>query len=73
MGKDIVDWSIRHIFLMPYNSDQLKFMADIERARAISYLQFEIHKNRYLPKIEPAKTVKEYLAWDDETVLKLRR
>jgi hypothetical protein len=48
-------------------------MADIERARAISYLQFEIHKNRYLPKIEPAKTVKEYLAWDDETVLKLRR
>ena len=45
----------------------------MERARAISFLQFESHKNRHLPKIEPAKTYKQYLAWDDETALILRR
>lgn len=73
IGKDILDWYIRHIFLMPYNSDQLMLMADMERARALSSLQFEEQKNRDLPKIGPAKTTEEHLAWDEETVLKLRR
>lgn len=73
IGKDLVNWYLRHVFLLPFNYEQLKLMAEIERARAISYLQFELHKNKNLPKIEPAKTTKEYLAWDDETVLLLRR
>lgn len=73
IGKDRVNWYLRHVFLMPYDCNQLLFMAEPERARAISYLQFEMHKNRHLPPIGPAKTTKEYLAWDDETVLALRR
>ena len=72
-GKDIVDWYLKHIMLMPYDSDQIKFMSEIERARSISYLQFELHKNRNLPPIKPAKNIKEYLAWDDETSVILRR
>jgi len=73
IGKDLVNWYLRHVYFIPYDSDQLKSMAEMERARAISYLQFELHKNRHLPKIKPAKTTKEYLAWDDETLLRLRR
>jgi hypothetical protein len=73
IGKDRINWYLRHVFLMPYDYDQLILMAEQERARAISYLQFETHKNRHLPPIGPAKTTKEYLAWDDETVLALRR
>lgn len=73
IGKDLVNWYLSHIFLMPYNFDQLILMAESERARAICYLQFELHKNRNLPPIGPAKTTKEYLAWDNETVLSLRR
>jgi hypothetical protein len=73
IGKELVNWYLRHIFLMPYSSDQILLLAESERARAISYLQFELHKNRYLPPIGPAKTTKEYLAWDDETVLAIRR
>jgi hypothetical protein len=73
IGKDRINWYLRHVFLMPYDYDQLLLMAEQERARAICYLQFELHKNRYLPPIAPAKTTKEYLAWDDETVLALRR
>lgn len=73
IGKELIEWYLRHIFLMPYNYDQLLLMAESERARAISYLQFEFHKNRYLLPIGPAQTTKEYLAWDEETVLAIRR
>lgn len=73
IGKDILDWYIHHVFLMPYNSDEMMLMAEMERARALSYLQFELQKNRNLPKIGPAETADEHLAWDEETVLKLRR
>jgi hypothetical protein len=71
--KEIHDWYLRHVNLMPFNTDQIRFLAEMERARALSYLQFELHKNRHLLKIEPAKTTQEYLAWDDETALILRR
>jgi len=73
IGKELLNWYIHHVFLMPYTTDELMLMAEIERARALSYLQFELQKNRNLPKIGPAKTTDEYLAWDEETVLKLRR
>jgi hypothetical protein len=73
IGKPLVDWYLRNVYFMPYNSDQIKLMAEMERARALAYLQFELHKNRHLPPIKPAKTTKKYLAWDNETVLKLRR
>src|SRR4030042_533393 len=73
IAKEIHDWYLRHVNLMPFDTDQIRFLAEMERARALSYLQFEIHKNRHLPKIEPAKTTEEYLAWDDETALILRR
>ncbi len=73
IGKELLDWYIHHVFLMPYNTDELLFMAEMERARALSYLQFELQKNRNLPKIGPAKTTEEYLAWDEETALTLRR
>jgi Bacterial protein of unknown function (DUF885) len=73
IGADALNWYTRHVMLMPYSNDQLLLMADMERARALSFMQFEMQKNRSLPKIEPAKTYKEYLNWDDETALLLRR
>ena len=73
IDKKAIDWYFRNVMLMPYTCDQILFMAGQERARSISYLQFELQKNKHLPKIEPAKTTKEYLAWDDETALLLRR
>jgi len=73
IDKDIYDWYLRHVNLMPFDLNQIRLLAEMERARALSYLQFEMHKNRHLPKIEPAKNTEEYLAWDDETTLILRR
>jgi hypothetical protein len=73
IGKDAVDWYLRHVMILPYNSDQILAMADMAHARALTYIQYELHKNRYLPIIKPAETAKEYIAWDDETALLLRR
>jgi len=73
IGLEAVDWYTRHVLLMAYDTSQLRLLADMERARALSFFQFESHKNRRLPKIEPAKDYRQYLAWDDETALIIRR
>lgn len=73
IGLDAVDWYHRQVLFLPYTSSQLMLMADMERARTLSFLEFEEHKHRFLPKIQPAKTYKEYKDWDDETAIVLRR
>ncbi len=73
IGKEALDWYTRHVLLQPYDTDQLKLMAEMERARAISYHQFEMQKNRHLPKIGPAEQIDEYIGWDNETALITRR
>ena len=73
IDKEIYDWYLHHVCLMPFDCDQIRLLAEMERANSLSYFQFETHKNRHLPLIKPAETTKEYLAWDDETALILRR
>jgi hypothetical protein len=73
IGLDALNWYTRNVLMMPYDASQLELMARMERARSLSFLEFEEHKNRTLPQIKPAKTYKEYLKWDDETALILRR
>ena len=73
IGKEALDWYTSHVLLQPYNTDQLRLMAEMERARAISYHQFEMQKNRHLPKIGPAEQIDEYIGWDNETALITRR
>jgi hypothetical protein len=73
LGKDTFTWHLRRVLLVPYSADDLLLMAEMERARALSFFQFEQFKNRGLPTIGPAKTASEYLAWDDETSLLIRR
>jgi hypothetical protein len=73
IGLEALDWYTRNVLMMPYDSSQLELMARMERARSISFLVFEQQRNRRLPQIKPAKTYKEYLKWDDETAMILRR
>lgn len=73
IGIDALNWYTRNVLLMPYDAAQLDLMARMERARSLTMLQLEQQKNRHLPPIAPAKTYKEYLNWDDETALILRR
>jgi hypothetical protein len=73
LPEEVIDWYHRSVMFLPYTTGDLRLMAENERGRVLSSMQFEMHKNRHLPKIEPAKDVKQYLAWDDETALLLRR
>ena len=73
IGAEALNWYTRNVLMMPYDIPQLELMARMERARALSFIQFEQQKNRDLPPIKPARTYKEYLNWDDETALILRR
>jgi hypothetical protein len=73
LPDEVIDWYHRSVMFLPFTTDELRLMAENERGRVLSYMQFEMHKNRHLPKIEPAKDIEQYLAWDDETALKLRR
>jgi Bacterial protein of unknown function (DUF885) len=73
MGKDALEWYDRHVLLLPYSTDQLMLMADLERARALSMMQMEMQKNRRLPQLDRPRSPKEFLDWDTETALLLRR
>lgn len=73
LGKDAFTWHLRRVLLVPHTADDLLVMAEMERARALSFFQFEQFKNRHLPQIRPSASAKEYLAWDDETALLIRR
>jgi len=73
IGKDAFEWHLRRVLLVPHTADDLLVMAEMERSRSLAFFQFEQHKNRHLPNIAPATTAKEYLAWDDETSLLIRR
>ncbi len=72
-GKPIIDWYLSHVMMLPFDSDNIKLISEIEKGRSLSYLSHEMHKNRHLPQIETAEDIDEYLAWDDETALALRR
>lgn len=73
IGKDAFEWHLRRVLLVPHTADDLLVMAEMERSRSLAFFQFEQHKNRHLPNIAPAQTAEEYLAWDDETSLLIRR
>lgn len=73
VGKAAMEWYTRNVLLMPYTTDQLKLMADMERSRALSFMQFEMQKNRHLPQLEPPVTQKQFLDWDTETAMLIRR
>lgn len=73
LGKDAFTWHLRRVLLVPYTADDLLLMAEMERGRALSFFAFEAFKNKQLPQIGPAKSAAEYLGWDDETALLIRR
>lgn len=73
LGKDAFTWHLQRVLLVPHTADDLLVMAEMERARSLAFFQFEHEKNRGLPNIGPATTAEEYLAWDNETALLIRR
>ena len=62
VGKDRFDWYLRHVKLMPYDSEQIVTLGLRELDRLWSAQALEQHRNRDLPRIELSASAEEYEA-----------
>ena len=62
VGKDRFDWYLKHVKLMPYDSEQIVTLGLRELDRLWSVQALEQHRNRDLPRLELSATAEEYEA-----------
>ncbi len=62
VGKENFDWYLKHVKLMPYNSDQIVTLGLRELDRLWSEQALEQHRNRDLPGLELSASAEEYEA-----------
>ena len=72
-GKKNFEWYTQRVLMMPYDSEQLLTQAEMERDRGWVFLKYEEQKNRYLPRLQPAKDNREYSEWKEATDVLARR
>ncbi len=71
VGKEHLDWYVKHVKILPYTSDQILAVAEAEKDRLLSFLTLEEHRNRDIPKIALPQSKEEYearLAATDERI-----
>lgn len=62
IGRELYDWLLRRVWLLPYNADQILQFGEHEYARYLSFTSFEEARNRGLPVAQRAATTAEYAA-----------
>jgi len=62
VGKDYFDWYLKHVKLMPYDTDRIVTLGLRELDRLWSVYALEQHRNRNLPPIEISASAEEYAA-----------
>ncbi|MCZ0951443.1 MAG: DUF885 family protein [Rhodospirillaceae bacterium] len=60
VGRDYFNWYLKHVKLMPYDTDQIVTLGLRELDRLWSVYALEQHRNRNLPVIELPTTAEEY-------------
>ena len=60
VGKAAFDWYLKHVKLMPYDSDDIVLLGERELDRLWSVYALERHRNRDLPEIEISSSAEEY-------------
>ena len=72
VGEDYFNWYLKHVKLMPYDTDQIVTLGLRELDRLWSVLALEKHRNRELPEIELPTTAEDYAARIAETDKRIR-
>ena len=72
VGEDKFNWYLKHVKLMPYNTDQIVTLGLRELDRLWTVLALEQHRNRHLPKIELPGSGEEYAARIADTDQRVR-
>ena len=72
VGEDNFNWYLKHVKLMPYDTDQIVTLGLRELDRLWTVLALEQHRNRHLPKVELPGSGEEYAARLAETDKRVR-
>jgi hypothetical protein len=62
VGQAHYDWYLRHVKLMPFDTETVRAMGVSEVQRLQALLTMEQHRNRDLPLLEPASSAEDYAA-----------
>ena len=60
IGRDMYDWILRRIWLLPFDAEDILRLGEQEFARYLAFTSFEESRNRGLPPLQGAQTTAEY-------------
>ncbi|MFT4720748.1 MAG: hypothetical protein ACI9SB_001920 [Candidatus Azotimanducaceae bacterium] len=72
VGKAAFDWYLKHVKLMPYDSDDIVTLGKRELDRLWALYALEQHRNRNEPKIQISKSADEYRGRIEATDKRIR-
>jgi uncharacterized protein (DUF885 family) len=72
VGRDMYNWILRRIWLLPYDADDILQFGEQEYARYLSFSTFEEARNSGLPALKRAQTTSEYAANTESDEKKIR-
>ena len=72
VGREMFDWYLKHVKLMPYDADQIVTLGLRELDRLWSVYALEQHRNRHLPPLELPASAEEYEARIDSVDTRIR-
>ena len=72
VGREYFNWYLKHVKLMPYDTDQIVTLGLRELDRLWSVYALEEHRNRNLPAIELPTSAEEYAGRISETDRRIR-
>jgi len=73
VGRENFDWYLKHVKLMPYNSEDIVTLGNRELNRLWSVYALEQHRNRDMPELQISHSAEEYQQRIDDTDALVRR
>jgi aldose sugar dehydrogenase len=72
IGRELYDWVLRRIWLLPFDAEDILRMGEQEYARYLSFTSFEEARNRGLPAATRVRTTADYAAATQSDEIKVR-
>jgi glucose/arabinose dehydrogenase len=72
VGRELYDWILRRIWLLPFDADDIRRMGEQEYGRYLSFTSFEESRNRGLPPASRVPTTADYAAATQSDEQKVR-
>ena len=72
VGREMYDWLLRRIWLLPYDAEDVLRLGEQEYARYLSFTSFEEARNDGLPRLAKARTTTQYSANTEADAMTIR-